>query len=152
LLAPLRPVVRLAFEMRSGTKTLRGLAAGLLVAGPLGCASWFSTQLEAPAGARLEDAWRLYQISEESKAMAIAIDEASGRRVWGMRYAYLSQDSASRGALEECAANAKRVGIASECHLLAVGDERPAGAVRACADGRAPASFCDLMNSLVPPK
>jgi hypothetical protein len=116
-----------------------------------GCASWFSARLDAPAGARLEDAWRLYQISEDAKAMAIVIDDASGRRVWGIRYGYLSQDSANQGALSECAANAKNLGIPGACHLIAVGSSRPTGAVRACADGRAPASFCELMESLVPP-
>lgn len=124
--------------------------AGLAVL-PLACASWFSARLDAPAGARLEDAWRLYQISEEAKAMAIVIDDASGRRTWGMRYAYLSQDSASRGALSECADRAKSLGIPGACHLIAVSNTRPTGAVTACADGRAPASFCELMESLVPP-
>jgi hypothetical protein len=117
----------------------------------LGCASWFSARLDAPAGARLEDAWRLYQISEDAKAMAIAIDDAGGKRVWGMRYGYLSQESANKGALSECASNAKNLGITPDCHLFAVGNRRPAPAVAACADGRAPASFCELMNSLVPP-
>lgn len=121
----------------------------LVVSG--GCASWFSTRLDAPAGARLEDAWRLYSISEEAKAMAIVIDDASGRRAWGMRYAYLSQESANQGALSECNANAKRLGIPGTCHLIAVGNTRPTGAVAACADGRAPRSFCELMESLVPP-
>jgi hypothetical protein len=126
---------------------------GVLLAALLGtsCTSWFSAQLEAPAGARLEDAWRLYRISEDEKAMAIAIDDASGRRVWGMRYGYLSQDSAARGALEECQENARSRGVAKRCHLLAVGNQRAPGAVAACADGRAPESFCTLMNDLVPP-
>jgi len=118
---------------------------------PLACASWFSARLDAPAGARLEDAWRLYQISEEAKAMAIGIDEGAGRKVWGMRYAYLSQESANRGALSECEASAKNAGITADCHLFAVGNRRPPAAVKACADGRAPARFCELMNSLVPP-
>lgn len=83
--------------------------------------------------------------------MAIVIDDASGRRAWGMRYAYLSQDGANRGALSECAANAKRLEIPGACHLIAVGNTRPTGAVAACADGRASKSFCDLMESLVPP-
>jgi hypothetical protein len=115
------------------------------------CASWFSARLDAPAGARLEDAWRLYQLSEEKKAMAIVIDAASGRRAWGMRYGYLSQESANQGARSECADNAERLGLSGACHLLAVGNSRPTGAVAACADGRAPASFCELMESLVPP-
>jgi hypothetical protein len=127
----------------------------LLIAGvallPLACASWFSARLDAPAGARLEDAWRLYQISEEAKAMAIGIDEAAGRRVWGIRYGFISQTEANRGALSDCESNAKDLGIAVECHLLAVGNRRPPGAVRACADGRASAAFCELMNTLVPP-
>lgn len=118
---------------------------------PMACASWFTARLDAPAGARLEDAWRLYQVSEDAKAMAIAIEESSGRRVWGIRYGYLSQESANRGALSECESNAKRVGITADCHLLAVGSRRPPGAVRACADGRASAGFCELMNTLVPP-
>ena len=125
---------------------LAGLA--LLAAG---CASWFSARLDAPAGARLEDAWRLYQISEDAKALAIVIDDASGRRTWGMRYAYLSQDSASEGALSECASRAKSLGIPGACHLIAIGNTRPTGAVAACADGRAARSFCELMESLVPP-
>jgi hypothetical protein len=116
-----------------------------------GCASWFSARLDAPAGARLEDAWRLYQISEDAKAMAIAVDATAGRRVWGIRYGYVSQESANRGALEECESNAKRVGITVGCHLMAVGNRRPPGAVRACADGRASAGFCDVMNEFVPP-
>ncbi len=126
---------------------------GALVAALLGlsCASWFAAELDAPAGARLEDAWRLYSISEDSKAMAITIDEGSGKRVWGMRYGYLSQESAAKGALEECQANARSRGIARRCHLLAIGNQRAPGAVAACADGRAPASFCTLMNDLVPP-
>jgi hypothetical protein len=125
--------------------------AVLVALAPLACASWFTARLDAPAGARLEDAWRLYQVSEDAKAMAIAIDEASGRRVWGIRYGYLSQESANRGALSECESNAKRVGITAACHLLAVGNRRPPGAVRACADGRASAGFCELLNTLVPP-
>src|SRR5262245_63919405 len=112
------------------------LAAALVLLA--GCASWFSARLDAPAGARFEDAWRLYQISEESKALAVVIDDAAGRRAWGMRYAYLSQESANRGALEECNSNAKRLGIPGACHLIAVGNTRPSGAVAACADGRAP--------------
>jgi hypothetical protein len=129
----------------------RRLPLLLFAFAPLACASWFTARLEPPSGARLEDAWRLYQISEEAKAMAIAIDETGTRRAWGIRYGYLSQESANRGALEECAANAKRAGITADCHMLAVGDRRPPGAVRACADGRATRSFCDLMNTLVPP-
>jgi len=123
----------------------------LVLGASLGCASWFSARLDAPAGARLEDAWRLYQISEDAKAMAIGIDEAAGKKVWGMRYAYLSQDSANNGALSECRASAKNLGITADCHLLAIGNRRPPGAVKACADGRAPARFCELMNELVPP-
>lgn len=117
----------------------------------MACASWFTARLDAPAGARLEDAWRLYQVSEDAKAMAIAIDESSGRKVWGMNYGNLSQGVATRIALSECESNAKRVGITADCHLLAVGSRRPPGAVRACADGRASAGFCELMNTLVPP-
>ncbi len=83
--------------------------------------------------------------------MAIGIDEAAGRKVWGMRYAYLSQESANRGALSECAASAKSLGVHADCHLFAVGNRRPSTAVKACADGRASARFCELMNSLVPP-
>jgi hypothetical protein len=128
--------------------SLAGLALLPLASG---CASWFSARLDAPAGARLEDAWRLYQISEEAKAMAIVIDDASGRRTWGMRYDYLSQDSANRGARSECADRAKNLGIPGTCHLIAVGNTRPTGAVAACAEGRASASFCELMESLVPP-
>lgn len=117
----------------------------------IACASWFEARLEPPPGARLEDAWRLYQVSEDAKAMAIGIDESAGRRVWGIRYGYLSQASANRGALSECESNAKRAGITAACHLLAVGNRRPPGAVRACADGRASARFCEIMNTLVPP-
>ena len=118
----------------------------------LGCASWFSARLDAPAGARLEDAWRLYQISEDAKAMAIVIDDATGSRTWGMRTDYLSQQSANQGALSECSSRAKSLGIPGTCHLIAIGNTRPTGAVAACADGRASASFCELMESLVPPK
>src|SRR5262245_24126228 len=117
----------------------------------LACASWFSARLDAPAGARLEDAWRLYRMSEESKAMAIAIDDASGSRVWGIRYGYLSQESANKAALEECQSSAKSRGLGARCHLFAVGNQRSPAAVAACGDGRAPASFCNLMNELIPP-
>jgi hypothetical protein len=129
----------------------RRLPVLLAAFAPLACASWFSARLDAPPGARLEDAFRLYQISEDAKAMAIAIDETAGKRVWGIRYGYLSQESANRGALSECQSNAKSAGITADCHLLAVGNRRPPGAVRACADGRASAAFCDLMNTWVPP-
>ena len=151
LLAPAAAVVSLGRAMRARATRWGPLAGLALLPLVSGCASWFSARLDAPAGARLEDAWRLYQISEEAKAMAIVIDDASGRRAWGIRYGYLSQDSAGRGALSECAGNAKRLGISGTCHLIAVGNSRPVGAVRACADGRAPASFCELMGSLVPP-
>jgi hypothetical protein len=132
---------------------LRALSASGALAGLLafGCASWFSARLDSPAGARLEDAWRLYRISEDSKAMAIAIDESGRRRVWGLRYGYLSQSSANEDALEECAANAKASGFTTSCHLFAVGNRRAPGAVAACSDGRAPANFCTLMNDLIPP-
>jgi hypothetical protein len=132
-------------------RATRALPAVLPLLLTLGCASWFSATLDAPAGARLEDAWRLYQISEEAKAMAIAVDEAAGVKVWGLRYAYLSQDLANRGAMKDCRANAKNLGVSADCHLFAVGNRRPPGAVRACADGRATPRFCELMNSLVPP-
>jgi hypothetical protein len=125
-----------------------GVASALL---GISCTSWFSARLDAPAGARLEDAWRLYRISEDSKAMAIAIDDASGRRVWGLRYGYLSQESANNAALEECQDSAKARGMTVRCHLFAVGNQRAPGAVAACGDGRAPASFCNLMNDLIPP-
>jgi hypothetical protein len=137
--------------MRARAARWVSLAGLALLPLALGCASWFSARLDAPAGARLEDAWRLYQISEEAKAMAIVIDDASGRRTWGMRYAYLSQESANRGALSECADRAETLAIPGACHLIAVGNTRPTGAVAACADGRASASFCELMESLVPP-
>ena len=133
---------------RTSARRLPVILVALL---PMACASWFSARLDAPAGARLEDAWRLYQISEDAKAMAIAIDETAGRKVWGMRYGYLSQESANRGALSECQSTVKRVGITAACHLLATGNRRPPGAVKACADGRASAGFCELLNSLVPP-
>jgi hypothetical protein len=136
--------------MRRVGVALRFSVALAALAG-LSCASWFSARLDAPAGARLEDAWRLYQMSEDSKAMAIAIDDASGKRVWGIRYGYLSQDSANQGALEECTSNAKSGGLQARCHLFAVGNRRSPGAVAACGDGRAPASFCNLMNDLIPP-
>ena len=149
MLALVRTIVSLgrSMEVRAAR---RFLAAGVLLLLP-GCASWFSARLEQPAGARLEDAWRLYQISEESKAMAIVIDDASGRRTWGMRYAYLSQESANQGALSECSSRAKSLGIPGACHLIAVGNTRPTGAVAACHDGRGARSFCELMESLVPP-
>jgi S1-C subfamily serine protease len=140
--------------MHRKTTAIRWLArsfAVLLLPLGLGCASWFEARLDPPAGAKLEDAWRLYQISEDAKAMAIAIDDTAAKRAWGMRYGYFSQDSANKGAMEECAANAKRAGLNAKCHLFAVGDQRPAPAVRACAEGRAQKSFCELMGSLVPP-
>jgi len=126
---------------------------GVLIASLLGvsCASWFGSRMEAPAGARLEDAWRLYRISEDSKALAIAIDDASGRRVWGMRYGHASESSAASGALDECQDNARRLAVAKRCHLLAIGNHRAPSAVSACAEGRAYESFCQLMNELVPP-
>jgi len=129
----------------------RLLPVALAALVPMACASWFSAQLEAPPGATLEDAWRLYQISDDAKAMAIAIDEQAGRKVWGIRYGYLSQESAGRGAMDECRSSVNRTGIKADCHLLAVGNRRPPGAVAACADGRATPSFCELMNALVPP-
>jgi hypothetical protein len=134
-----------------GRVKLRLCAAGVSALLGLSCASWFSARLDAPAGARLEDAWRLYRMSEDSKAMAIAIDDASGRRVWGIRYGYLSQESANQAALEECHDSAKSRGLAVRCHLFAVGNQRSPAAVAACNDGRAPASFCNLMNELIPP-
>jgi hypothetical protein len=136
--------------MLGGTRSRLGLAA-LAALAVSGCASWFSARLDAPAGARLEDAWRLYQISEDRKAMAIAVDEAAGRKVWGICYGSLSQARANREALSECESNAKRVGISTSCHLMAIGNRRPPGAVRACADGRASRGFCETMNGLVPP-
>jgi hypothetical protein len=134
-----------------GRVSLRLCAAVASALLGLSCTSWFSARLDAPAGARLEDAWRLYQISEESKAMAIAIDDASGSRVWGIRYGYLSQESASKAALGECQDSAKARGLAARCHLFAIGNQRSPAAVAACGDGRAPASFCNLMNELIPP-
>jgi hypothetical protein len=134
-----------------GRVSLRLCAAVASALLGLSCASWFSARLDAPAGARLEDAWRLYQISEESKAMAIAIDDASGSRVWGIRYGYLSQESANKAALEECQDSAKARGLAARCHLFAIGNQRSPAAVAACGDGRAAASFCNLMNELIPP-
>src|SRR5512145_737852 len=109
----------------------RRLSVVLVALAPLACASWFTARLDAPAGARLEDAWRLYQISEDSKAMAIAIDDASGSRVWGIRYGYLSQESANEAALEECQASAKSRGLAARCHLFAIGSQRSPAAVAA---------------------
>ena len=134
-----------------GRVSLRLCAAVMPALLGLACASWFSARLDAPAGARLEDAWRLYRMSEDSKAMAIAIDDASGSRVWGLRYGYLSQESANKAALEECQDSAKARGLAVRCHLFAVGNQRAPAAVAACADGRAPASFCNTMNELIPP-
>jgi hypothetical protein len=149
LLASSVPVVRLGRVMR-GTRA-RTLLAALAALAVSGCASWFSARLDPPAGARLEDAWRLYQISEDRKAMAVAVDETAGRKVWGICYGSLSQERANREALSECESNAKRVGLSTTCHLMAIGNRRPPGAVRACADGRASRGFCELMNSLVPP-
>jgi hypothetical protein len=117
----------------------------------LACASWFKPDLPAPVGERFEDAWRVYRLSEESKAMAIAIDDAAGRRVWGYRYGYISQEGANNGALEDCTERARARGLAARCHLFAVGNRRSPAAVAACSEGRAQASFCNLMNELIPP-
>jgi hypothetical protein len=127
-----------------------GLALAFVLSG-LACTSWFKPDLPAPAGERFEDAWRVYKLSEESKAMAVAIDDGTRRRVWGYRYGYLSQDGANEGALEDCAERAKARGLASRCHLFAVGNRRSPAAVAACSDGRAQPSFCSLMNDLIPP-
>jgi hypothetical protein len=117
----------------------------------LSCAGWFRPDLPAPVGERFEDAWRVYRMSEESKAMAIAIDEASGRRVWGYRYGYLSQEGANNGALKDCTERVTARGLSARCHLFAVGNRRSPAAVTACSEGRAQASFCNLMNELIPP-
>src|SRR5512134_4196766 len=106
---------------RVNLRVCAGVASALL---GVYCTSWFSARLDAPAGARLEDAWRLYRISEDSKAMAIGIDDASGSRVWGIRYGYLSQESANKAALEECQDSAKARGLAARCHLFAIGNQR----------------------------
>jgi hypothetical protein len=134
---------------RVSLRRFAALAASALLAPA--CASWFTTKLDPPAGQRLEDAWRLYRISEDAKAMAIAIDPASGQRVWGIVYGSLDQDSASRNALKECEENARAGGVAERCHLFAIGNRRAPSAVAACAEGRAYASFCALMNDLIPP-
>ena len=75
----------------------RVVLAALTALAVSGCASWFSARLDAPPGSRLEDAWRLYQISEERKALAVAVDDAAGRKVWGLCYGSLSQGRARSG-------------------------------------------------------
>jgi hypothetical protein len=136
--------------MRPVTRCARILLA-VAACSALACASWFRPDLPAPAGERFEDAWRVYRLSEDAKAMALAIDDAASRRVWGYRYGYLGQDGANKGALEDCTERAQARGLRAQCHLFAVGNRRSPAAVAACADGRAQKSFCDLMNELIPP-
>jgi hypothetical protein len=136
--------------MRPVTRCARILLA-VAASSALACASWFRPDLPAPAGERFEDAWRVYRLSEDAKAMALAIDDAAGRRVWGYRYGYLSQDGANKGALEDCTERARARGLGASCHLFAVGNRRSPAAVAACSEGRAQKSFCNLMNDLIPP-
>ena len=68
--------------------------------------------------------------------MAIAIDDASGAEVWGIRYGYLSQEQRQpRRALGVRGRARSASGSPAACHLFAVGNRRPPGAVAACADG-----------------
>jgi hypothetical protein len=99
----------------------------------LATAACRTTQLEPTA--TLEEAVRVYRLSKDAKAMAIAADEG-GRRTWGVLYGGLRQEKANEEALAACERNAARAGVRAPCYLFAIGDRQAAETVRACAQGR----------------
>ena len=112
--------------------------AALLLAGAC------TTTLEGAAS--FPEAVRLYRLSDDKKALAVAVDER-GRRVWGVMFGSLRQESANEKALEECTRNAARAGVRTTCHLFAIGDDQAPATVGACKEGRISAKRCALQSS-----
>jgi hypothetical protein len=102
-----------------------------------------TTQLEPTA--TLEEAVRVYRLSKDPKAMAIASDEY-GQRAWGVFYGGLRQERATEEALAACERNAARAGVRAPCYLFAIGDQPAQQTVRACAEGRIGPRRCAVQS------
>lgn len=116
------------------------LSALALPAALPGCAA---TRMEGVSS--FPEAVRLYRMSDDQKAMAVAAD-ARGRRAWGVVFEYAREESAVEKALEECRANAAAARVDAPCFLFAVNDAQAESTVRACAEGRIGGQRCGLQS------
>src|SRR5262249_46976359 len=96
----------------------------------------------------LDEAVGVYLDSSGTKAFAIAADER-GKRVWGSGRS-LSQDRSNEIALDECAKNAKRLGVEAQCFLFAVGPREAKSTVDGCAARRINAKRCAVQENYAP--
>ena len=106
----------------------------------LGCAT---TELDRTSG--FEETLRVYGLSKDKKALAVAADE-NGKRAFAALYGSWSQASANEKALAECAKNAERSDVQATCYLFATGDEAAPSTLRGCAEGRIGARRCALQE------
>jgi hypothetical protein len=98
-----------------------------------------------------EEAVRTYAAAEGRKALALAADD-KGKRAWGAQYgkSLSSQERATREALEECDANAQRLGVQAECHLFAVGERQSRSTLEKCSARRINPKRCALQEQYAP--
>jgi hypothetical protein len=98
-----------------------------------------------------EEAVGTYAAAEGRKALALAADE-HGKRAWGAQYGkrMSSQERAVREALEECDANARRLGVQAECHLFAVGERQARSTLEKCSARRINPKRCALQERYAP--
>jgi hypothetical protein len=98
-----------------------------------------------------EEAVRTYAAADGRKALALAADE-KGKRAWGAQYgkSLSSQERATREALEECDANARRRGVRAECYLFAIGDRQSRSTLEKCSARRINPKRCALQERYAP--
>jgi hypothetical protein len=123
--------------------TQRRLLASVALLAALAISACRTTQLEPTA--TLDEAVRIYRLSKDAKAMAVAADEY-GKRTWGVFYGALRQDKANEEALAGCERNAARAGVRAPCYLFAIGDQPAAETVRGCAEGRIGPRRCAVQS------
>ena len=97
----------------------------------------------------LAQAVEIYASQGGTKAMALAVDPATGRRTWGVAQVPL-QSSANKRALETCEKNLARLRLNAKCHLLAVGDEPARETEAACFAGTLPEARCNAQREFAP--
>lgn len=97
----------------------------------------------------LAQAVEIYTSQSGTKAMALAVDSATGRRTWGAAQAPF-QSSANKRALETCEKSVTRLHLQAKCHLLAVGNDPAQETEAACFAQTLPEARCNAQRKFAP--
>lgn len=127
---------------------MRHLAPALLWLLPLlGCAAFQATRAGRPL--TFKEAVGVYRVSQEKKALSVAVDDG-GRRAWGAFYDATLQGFANDEAQEECERSASSAGVNAPCRLFAEGDGPARSGTEACLRRDYPEPWCALLNRYAP--